>query len=143
MKRSLFAFTTILALPAVAAVNVPLTVQETIYPGSIAGINRTADPVSVSVPLPDDPNNGASSPNTLTLAGASIGQFRVLGWWPSGRIKWLLIDTQANITAGQPNASIALVSGGNGNFGGPNLATDNSSSITVSPANAVDERRFL
>lgn len=86
----------LLALPGWTAVNVPLAVQETIYPGSIPGITRSADPVTVGVPLPDDPTTGATDVNQLTLTGAAVGQFRVLGRWPSGRIKWVLVDTQAS-----------------------------------------------
>ena len=124
-------------LPLYAAVNVPLTVQEAIYPGSIAGINRTAEPLTVGVPLPDDPNTGVSDVNRLTLSGAAVGQFRVLGRWPSGRIKWVLVDTQADIVAGQPNTAISLTDGGSGSFGGSNLAVDNGATITVNTGVAV------
>lgn len=116
---------------AEAAVNVPLIVQEAIYPGSVAGVTRAADPVSVGVPLPDDAANGITDVNQLTLTGASVAQFRVLGRWPSGRIKWVLVDTQADVAAGQKHTSMALTGGGNGNFGGPNLAVDNGATITI------------
>jgi len=112
------------------AINVPLTVQEALYPGSIPGVARTNEPVTVGIPLPDDATNGATDVSQLGLSGASVGQFRVLGRWPSGRIKWVLVDTLANITAGSTNTSIAL-SAGAGNFGGGNLAADNGSTITV------------
>lgn len=138
MKRSLLSLSsTFWALPLLAAVNVPLTVQEAIYPGSIAGVNRTGDPVSAGVPLPDDPATGLSDVNQLTLTGAGAGQFRVLGRWPSGRIKWVLVDTQASLSAGQTNTAITLTSGGSGNFGGPNLATDNGATIAVSTGDGV------
>jgi hypothetical protein len=114
-----------------AAVNVPLTVQEAIYPGSVAGVTRTADPLTVGVPLPDDASTGVNDVNQLTLTGAPVGQFRVLGRWPSGRIKWVLVDTLASLTAGQTNTSISLSTGGSGNFGGANLATDNGPTITI------------
>jgi hypothetical protein len=119
------------------SINVPLTVQEAIYPGSVTGIARTAEPVSVGVPLPDSPTAGATDISQLSLSGASVGQFRVLGRWPSGRIKWVLVDTQVNITAGQANTSVAMTSGGTGNFGGSNLATDNGATITVSTGAAT------
>src|SRR5262245_18140 len=47
MKKPLLVALTlsVFALVGQAAVNVPLTIQEAIYPGSIAGISRTADPV--------------------------------------------------------------------------------------------------
>ena len=34
-----------------AAVNVPLTVQEAIYPGSVAGVTRLNQPFCMGVPL--------------------------------------------------------------------------------------------
>jgi len=128
---------TVFTFAGYAAVNVPLTVQEAIYPGSIAGIARTADPVTIGVPLPDDPTNGISDVNQLSLTGASVGQFRVLARWPSGRIKWVLVDTQANVSAGGANSSIALTSGGTGAFGGGNLATDNGATITIATGTAT------
>src|SRR5215204_5006851 len=106
MKQLLSTLSFLWALPVLAAVNVPLTVQEAIYPGSVAGVSRSNDPVSVGVPLPDDPNTGVSDVNQLTLTGANVGQFRVLGRWPSGRIKWVLVDTQASLAPGQTNRSI-------------------------------------
>jgi hypothetical protein len=137
--RVLALFSVISALPALgdAAVTVPLIIQETLYPGSVGGVTRTADPVTVGIPLPDSATGGVTDVSTLTLTGANVGQFRVLGRWPSGRIKWVLIDTQAAITAGLPNTSIALTDGGSGDFGGPILATDNGSTITVNTGSAT------
>lgn len=131
MKKIAFALNVLLVIPGWAAVNVPLTIQETIFPGSVAGVARTLDPVTVGVPLPDSATAGITDVNQLTLAGAAVGQFRVLGRWPSGRIKWVLVDTQASLAAGQVSNSITLQSGGSGNFGGANLATDNGATITV------------
>ena len=123
-------------LPGQAAVNVPLLIQEATYTGGPPGVTRTADPVTVGIPFPDDQITGITDINQLTLTGATVGQFRVLGRWPSGRIKWLLVDTQANITAGQTNSSVVLTGGGSGNFGGSNLATDNGSTISVNTGSA-------
>jgi hypothetical protein len=119
-----------------AAVNIPLTIQEAIYPGSIGGLTRTADPVTVGIPLPDDPATGATDVSQLTLTGVNAGQFRVLGRWPSGRIKWVLVDTLASLSAGT-QTGIGLTSGGSGNFGGSDLATDNGATITVSTGSAT------
>jgi len=137
MNRAFWILNIGFIVPVWPAVNVPLTIQEALYPGSVPGVTRTADPVTVGVPLPDDPTTGITDVNQLTLAGASLGQFRVLGRWPSGRIKWVLVDTQANVTAGQLNTSIRLTSGGAGNFGGSNLAADNGSTITVATGAAT------
>ena len=104
---------------------------EQIYipPGSVAGVTRSADVVSVGIPLPDDANNGVTDVNQLGLSWATAGQFRVFGRSPSGRIKWVLVDTQAKITAGQSNRS--------GNFGGPDLAVDNGTTVTVATGAAT------
>src|SRR5579884_1115930 len=121
----LFAFLS----PAYSQISVPLTIQEAIYPGSPTnGIDRTQGPVAVGVPIPDSAN--ISDISQLGLAGASVGQFRVLGRWPSGNIQWVLVDSQADVPAGGLNTSVSLVPG-YGNFGGPNLATDNGPSISI------------
>lgn len=119
-----------------AAFTIPLTIQEAIYSGGTAGVTRSAEPVTVGIPLPDDPSSGATDASQLTLTGASAGQFRVLGRWPSGRIKWVLVDTLASLAAGGNATGIALSTGG-GNFGGPNLATDNGPTITVATGAAT------
>jgi hypothetical protein len=137
MKKLFFPLSFLLASSVQASINIPLTIQEALYPGSVAGISRTSDPFTVGIPLPDNSAGGATDVSQLALAGASVGQFRVLGRWPSGRIKWVLIDTQASLIAGQTNGSIALTSGGSGNFGGPNLATDNGATITVNTGSAI------
>lgn len=125
-----FIFLLLTATPlakAQAQINVPITVQEAIWPG-VSGVNRTADTVTVGIPLRDADNITAVT--QLGIQGAAAGQFRVLGRWPSGNIKWVLVDTQVSVTAGSVNQSIALVRG-SGNFGGSDLATDNGSTITV------------
>lgn len=139
--RSLLALTLItLAVvgPRVqAAATVPLIVQEALYPGSMPGLTRTAEPVSVGIPLPDDAATGATEISQLTLTGAPAGQFRVLGRWPSGRIKWVLVDTLAALSAGGTATGIALTTGGSGNFGGSDIATDNGATITVATGAAT------
>jgi hypothetical protein len=120
-----------------AAAGIPLTIQEALYPGSVAGVSRTNDPVTVGIPMPDDATTGATDASQLTLTGASAGQFRVLGRWPSGRIKWVLVDTLASVNAGGQATGIALATGGSGNFGGPDLAVDNGSTIVVSTGPAT------
>ncbi len=107
---------------------VNLTIQESIYAG-ISGFSRQQEPVSVGLPLADAA--GIQNVSQLGLTGASAGQFRVLGRWPSGNIKWVLVDTLADVSAGKTNSSISLTSG-SGNFGGPELATESASGITIS-----------
>ena len=131
MKRAFLSLNLVFAWSAIAAVNIPLTIQEAIYPGSMSGLSRVSEPVTVGMPLPDDPASGVTDVSQLSLSGTTAGQFRVLGRWPSGRIKWVLVDTLVDVSAGQKNTGVALTSGGTGNFGGANLATDNGTTITV------------
>lgn len=105
----------------------PLVIQEAIYPG-VGGVTRSQDPVSVGVPVAD--SRGITSESQLGISGASAAQFRILGRWPSGNIKWVLVDTFADVTAGGQNTGTALTTG-SGNFGGNNLATDNGSTISI------------
>jgi hypothetical protein len=113
--------------------HVNLIVQEAIYSG-VSGVNRINDPVSVGIPLPD--SAAITSTSQLGLAGTSVGQFRILGRWPSGNIKWVLVDTLADVHAGTTNNSIVLTNG-SGDFGGPNLATEDKSAITISTGTAT------
>src|SRR5262249_3452440 len=138
MKKVLFLLVVLFSFwPSSAAVNVPLTVQEALPIGTpgcstaaTCGVARTGESFTVGVPLPDDPNTGASSVSVLGLTGCTAGQFRILGTWPSGRIKWLEVTGIAPAIAAGGTASCTLTSTGSGNFGGSNLATDGSS-ITV------------
>jgi hypothetical protein len=115
-----------------AGLPVNLTVQESIYPG-ITGFFRQQEPVSVGIPLAD--SAGVRETLELGLDHASAGQFRVLGRWPSGNIKWVLVDTLVDLAAGKANSSISLKRG-SGNFGGPDLATEDGSKITISTGTA-------
>lgn len=120
------AISTITNLP-VPDFNIPLTIQEAL-PQGIAGITRNFEPVTIGIPLSD--NNNITDINQLGLVGANAGQFRAIARWPSGNIKWVLTDFQANVSAGETNSTISLVNG-NGNFGGANLAIDKGVAIEV------------
>jgi len=113
--------------PVFGQIEVPLTVQETIYPG-IAGTARTQDPVTVGIPLPN--SAGVRSVSQLGLVGPAAGQFRILGWWPNGNLKWVLIDTLADLSPNAKSTGIVLTSG-HGNFGGTDLARGNPGQIIV------------
>jgi hypothetical protein len=112
---------------------VNLIIQEAIY-GGVSGVSRRQEPVTVGVPLPD--TAAIKSTTQLGLTGASAGQFRILGRWPSGNIEWLLVDTIADVPAGKTNTSISLTNG-SGNFGGPSLATESGGRISVSTGPAT------
>jgi hypothetical protein len=116
-------------LPAQTRLDVPLTVQETLYPGApTRGITRNQGPVTVGVPLAD--SAGIKNISQLGLKGAAAGQFRILGRWPSGNAQWVLVDTQADVGAGKTYTGISLT-GGKGNFGGRDLASDQGATIAV------------
>lgn len=115
---------------------VTLTTQEALYPGGSSGVARTNEPVTVGIPLPDD-SSGVSDVSGLGLSGPTVGQFRELASWPSGRVKWALLDTQLpSLSAGGTSTAIAVTTG-SGNFGGSNLATDNGTFITVATGTAT------
>jgi hypothetical protein len=118
---------------AAGHLHVPLTIQEGIY-GDAKGVARHQEPVTVGIPLADSEN--IKNISHLGLQGASAGQFRVLGRWPSGNIEWLQIDTLADTSPGELNNSVSLVEG-SGNFGGTDLGSDSQSQITVSTGTAV------
>jgi hypothetical protein len=117
----------------VSPLNVPLLIQEAIY-GGISGQTRSQDPVTVGIPLTD--SGDTHSISQLGLKGASVGQFRILGRWPSGNIKWILVDTQADVAGGKVNTGISLTAGG-GNFGGSDLASESGAAITINTGPAV------
>jgi YetA-like protein len=115
-----------------AQLPVPLTIQEASAAG-FQGLDRTQESVTVGIPVSD--SDQISDVSTLGLAGASVGQFRVLGRWPSGNVKWILADTLADVPAGGENTTVALTTG-NGNYGGSNLASDNGATISVNTGTA-------
>src|ERR1700722_216998 len=110
-----------------AQMNIPLIVQESRVPGT-SGVPRSQDPLTVGIPLAD--SAAIRDATQLGLAGTSAGQFRVLGRWPSGNVKWILVDTLADVTAGGQDTRIVLTNG-SGNFGGADLAVDGGKTITV------------
>src|SRR5689334_6190437 len=127
----------ILSFQASAPAQVPLTIQEMLYPG-VSGVARNSEPVTVGIPLAKgqvacgnvNPAS-CSGMSSLGLSGATLGQFRCLAEWEDQSCKWVLVDTQATVTAGGVNTAIALTTTGTGNFGGTNLATDNGAAGTI------------
>ncbi len=115
--------------------SVPLLVQEALADDPLQagfqlqpGVPRTAEPVTVGLPLPD--SLGVEEADELGLSGSAIGQFRVLARWPSGNVRWVLVDTQSDLAANGQSSAIALVPG-TGDFGGADLATDLGATIRV------------
>jgi hypothetical protein len=134
-KISLVFAIVFLALPAAAALNVPITVQEALYPGSVAGVTRTSEPFCQGIPLAD--SAAIVNTNTLGLTGAVAGQFRILGRWPSGNAKWVEACGIVPSLTGGGTTTVTLTDSGSGNFGGSNLATDNGTTITVATGAAT------
>lgn len=68
-----------------------LTVEE-LLPLNVTGVARTNVPVSFGVPIKDA--EGVNSTANLRVTGGvgNLAQFKILETWPSGNIKWLLID---------------------------------------------------
>lgn len=116
-----------------SVLNVPLFVNE-VLPSGVTGANRTDEVVTGGIPLPED--SGITSISQLGLDGVAKGQFRALGYWPNGNIKWVLLDFPLSVTAGSTSEAVSLVDGA-GNFGGSDMATDNGATITVATGAAT------
>jgi len=123
------------SLSGPSALNTPLTIQEALYPGSISGVSRSNEPFCQGVPLAD--SFAISSASTLGLTGATAGQFRALGRWPSGNYKWVEVCGIIPSLSAGGTTNVTLTGTGSGNFGGPTLAVDNGSTITVSTGAAT------
>jgi len=124
------------AAPFVPAVfPVSFTVQEALYPGSVSGVARTLEPFCQGIPLAD--SMGVKAITSLGLNGASSGQFRMLGTWPSGNYKWVEVCGIVPVLSAGGTAALALTNTGTGNFGGSDLATDNGTTITVATGAAT------
>ncbi len=133
-KLSLVTIGTLLFLltqVAYGALSIPITVAEAI-PDNVTGTSRQSEPVTVGIPLPETAN--ITTIDQLGIAGASVGQFRVLKRYSNNNIWWVLVDTQASLTAGG-SASLTLTDG-SGNFGGTDLASDSGNTITVNTGTA-------
>lgn len=116
-----------------SAVNIPLTIKEAL-PAETTGTDRVSEPVTIGVPLAED--SGISSITQLALTGSSRAQFKPIGRWPNGNIRWVVIDTLASVQAGR-QMQIALTDGRTGNFGGSDLAADNGDYITINTGTAT------
>lgn len=111
-----------------ASVTIPLYVSE-LLPEGHSGSDRFEDIATGGIPLPE--NAGIKSINQLGLEGPSAGQFRAIGWWPNGNIKWVLVDFPVTLSANKISTNYSIIDG-SGNFGGPDLAIDNGSTISIS-----------
>jgi len=135
MKKALVTIAFLLRVPCWSAVSVPLTIQEALYPGGAPGVSRINEPVCMGVPFRD--SAAITSTNVLGVTGAPAAQFRPLGYWPSGHYKWVKVCAIVGSLSGGGTATLTLTDGGAGNFGGPNLATDDGATITVVTGSAT------
>ena len=66
------------------------------------GIGRECWPLTRGVPLPAGAVEGVEGLRLINGAGVEVAaQFRVLGEWPDGSTKWILVDFQGDIEAGE------------------------------------------
>ena len=99
--RCLHVAVAVVAMPLVAfALDIPITLTE------FAGVGRTAEPVTVGVPIP---RGALTDTQSLCVIGPdgrkTPAQFDVTGWWwPTAKfpekaksIRWVLIDFQADV----------------------------------------------
>ena len=95
---------------------IPLTLRECI------GVDRTKDPVTSGVPLPEGSVTNAATLQLLGPDNKSVPcQFSVLSHWPSaltvsadkpeGSIKWVLLDFQADVAASNSVGYVLNVGG--------------------------------
>jgi len=66
-----------------------------------AGVARVAAPVTIGVPLPKGWLRAGESAHLEGSSGALPTQQRVLGQWPDGSARWLLLDFQADLEGRQ------------------------------------------
>ncbi|MFH0920414.1 MAG: T9SS type A sorting domain-containing protein [Fibrobacterota bacterium] len=126
MFKAFTAFLLLLICFSLSALDIPIKVREAL-PGNIAtGWARSGEPVKLGVPLMD--KEGISSENQLSIQGLSDYQFRIMERYPSGNIRWLLVDFPATVNASD-TATYHLVDGSGQPSG--NLAVDNGTTLTI------------
>lgn len=108
------------------SVSIPINISESI-PTDISGVARNNDLASFGIPIRD--SESITSINQLGISGANDYQFRELGRYPSGNIKWVLIDLLATVSAGN-STSVSLING-TGQSAGPDIAIDNNNDGTA------------
>ena len=122
-----------------AALDIPLSITD------YAGTDRTGEPVSSGIPLPQDAN--ISSVDSLQVTDGDNNpipaQFRILSRWhgtldeTARPIKWVLVDFQADVPA-EGTATYHLTDQGTGNIAETNLEIqDDDDNITVSTGKAI------
>lgn len=122
-----------------AALDIPLSITD------YAGIDRTGEPVSSGIPLPQDVN--IISVDSLQVTDGDNNpipaQFRILSRWhgtvdeTTKPIKWVLVDFQADVPA-EGTATYNLTDQGTGNIAETNLEIqEDNDHITISTGKAI------
>lgn len=89
-------------------------------------VSRTAYPVGFPAVFPQG-ELSATSALALTGMGVSAGQYKITARWPDDSIKSIFGDAIVNYTMGGATNQLHLaLAGGAGNFGGSDLAVNNS-----------------
>ncbi len=109
---------------------VPVTAHEAIRIGD-KGATRRNEPVKLGLPFTDEmavkEKRGRA---LLKVKGVAAYQARTLARWPSGNVRWALLDFQADCEAGKTAGGFKIVRG-EGAGGGANLAKDEGATISV------------
>jgi hypothetical protein len=94
----------------VRALDIPITIEELLPVGS-AGVARSGAPLRFGVPLPAVAAVDSATP--VALPGFPTPQIRPLAKHASGKWKWMLVETLADLGAGEKRrATLAVGSGG-------------------------------
>lgn len=126
------------AVSALAQVEVPLTVRDH------SGVARKEAPVRGGVPFARGVLPACDSARLVAADGAELPcRVRATAHWWDGSIKWLLVDTRANVPAGG-EVALRLQPGVASAAGGPRVAvteTADALQVDTGPAKFVFSRR--
>ena len=129
-----------LAVCASAQVEVPLTVRDH------SGIARAAVPVRGGVPFARGVLPACTAARLVAADGRELPcSVRPTAHWYDGSIKWLLVDTQSDVPAGEA-VSLRLVTGANSQAAAPRLAVQESADtveVDTGPARFVFSKRVF
>ncbi len=107
-----------------------VVVHEAIRIGA-KGTARRSAPVKLGLPFTDKMAVKEKGGRPLLgVKGAAVWQARTLARWPSGNVRWALLDFQADCEAGKTRGGFKVVRG-EGAGGGANLAKDEGATISV------------
>ena len=94
-----------------SVIEIPLLVHEAL-PKNESGFQRNGEVVTFGMPLPEDWDiQEIGGRPALGVAGSSTWQVRSLAHWPSGAVKWALVDARVNVAANGTNTGLQLEEG--------------------------------